>query len=204
MTTMLDTLKARTSASVYDTGRTLSQEDIIALIQAATLAPSAFNAQNWRFIAVHSEAGKAKLLPIAYGQQKVVESAVTFIICGTLEPHLGLPAALKPAVEAGILDEATSAGWVGAADGMYGANPGFQRDEAIRSGSLAAMTLMLAAQEMGLASTPMIGFNATELSAAFNLQASDVPVMLVTVGQAGAGNWPQKPRKAVLDVLSFA
>ncbi|SEM54321.1 Nitroreductase [Pseudoxanthomonas sp. GM95] len=201
---MLDVLNKRTSASVYDSSHALKKDDIIALVHSATLAPSAFNLQNWRFIAVQSEAGKAKLLPIAYGQQKVVDSAVTFIICGTLEPHLGLPAALKPAVEAGILDEATFAGWVGAAEAMYGSNPRFQRDEAIRSGSLAAMTLMLAAQEMGLASTPMIGFNADELSAAFNLGATDVPVMLVTVGKAGAGNWPQKPRKAVLEVLSFA
>ncbi|AHY09918.1 nitroreductase family protein [Serratia plymuthica] len=37
-----------------------------------------------------------------------------------------------------------------------------QRDEVVRSASLAAMTLMLAAQGMGLGSCPMVGFNPQE------------------------------------------
>jgi len=31
-----------------------------------------------------------------------------------------------------------------------------------------------------------------------------VPVMLITVGYPGEANWPQKPRKAVADVLAWA
>jgi nitroreductase len=93
--------------------------------------------------------------------------------------------------------------WVGAAQGMYQDNPQLQRDEAIRSGSLAAMTLMLAAKGQGLVSTPMIGFDAAGVSETFGLGPADVPVMLVTVGYPGASNWPQKPRKAVKDVLEI-
>jgi nitroreductase len=93
--------------------------------------------------------------------------------------------------------------WVGAAQGMYQDNPKLQRDEAVRSGSLAAMTLMLAAKGQGLVSTPMIGFDAIAVAEAFELAATEIPVMLVTVGYPGAENWPQKPRKAVRDVLAF-
>ncbi|WP_018313077.1 hypothetical protein [Cupriavidus sp. UYPR2.512] len=68
----------------------------------------------------------------------------------------------------GIIDETVYKGWIGAADNMlYTENPTFQRDEAVRSGSLAAMTLMLAAQGKGLVSGPMIGFNAQQVSEAF-------------------------------------
>lgn len=204
MKTVETLLKSRVSTNKYDSDRTLSDLEIDKLIQLATLAPSAFNVQNWKFVAVRSAAGKAKLLPLAYGQAKVADAAVTFIVCGTLAPHATLPAALQPSVERGILDDATHAGWVAAANSMYSDNPALQRDEAIRSASLAAMTLMLAAQDRGLASGPMIGFDPQGVTAAFGLQADEVPVMLVTVGYAAPGNWPQKPRKATADVLSYA
>lgn len=133
-----------------------------------------------------------------------MEAAVTFIVCGTLEPQLGLPSALQPSLDAGILDEATFNGCVGAANGMYSGNSAMQRDEAVRSGAMAAMTLMLAAQGRGLVSCPRISFDQAGVAAEFGLLSTDVPVMLVTVGHAVAGNWPQKPRKDVGKVLSFA
>lgn len=202
--TVAEIIHARTSSSSYDASRSLSEEEIGALIDLATQAPSAFNMQNWKFIAVHSTEAKARLLPLAYGQPKVVDAAVTFIVVGTLDEHLTMPAALAPTRDAGIIDQATYDGWVGAVNNMYGSNPVMQRDEAVRSASLAAMTLMLAAQEKGLISCPMIGFDPAGVAKAFELAATDVPVMLVTVGYAGPSNWPRKPRKAVSDVLEFA
>ncbi len=203
MSTITETIRSRISANSYDPQRKLSDLQISELIELATHAPSAFNLQNWRFVAVRSEKAKHRLLPLAYGQQKIVDAAVTFIICGTLKPHETLPASLRPSVDASILDQATFDGWVSAAQGMYGDNPALQRDEAIRSGSLAAMTLMLAAKDQGLDSTPMIGFDPLAVAETFGLSTNEVPVMLVAVGYAGATNWPQKPRKAVKDVLEL-
>jgi nitroreductase len=59
------TIQARTSSSSYDASRTLTEAEIGALIDLATQAPSAFNMQNWKFIAVHSTEAKARLLPLA-------------------------------------------------------------------------------------------------------------------------------------------
>lgn len=203
MPSIAETIQSRISANSYDKQRTLTDQEILELIDLATQAPSAFNLQNWRFVAVRSEEAKARLLPLAYGQNKVVDAAVTFIVCGTLNPHQTLPAALAPTLDAGIIDEAIYKMWTGAAQGMYQDNPQLQRDEAIRSGSLAAMTLMLAASGKGLASTPMIGFDPQGVSQAFGLAETEVPVMLVTVGYAGGENWPRKPRKAVGDVTEL-
>lgn len=204
MSTVENLIDSRISANRFDTARRLTDSDIEELIRLATKAPSAFNLQNWKFVAVRSDDAKARLLPLAYGQQKVVDAAVTFIVCGTLEPHRTLADALRPSVDAGLLDRATCDGWVGTAHAMYQDNPTFQRDEAIRSASLAAMTLMFAAQAKGLASGPMIGFNPAAVAGEFGLAPTDVPAMLVTVGYPASGNWPQKPRKPVADVLHFA
>ena len=203
MSGIAEVIKSRISANSYDTARQLTDAQIAELIDLATHAPSAFNLQNWRFVAVRSTEAKARLLPLAFGQQKVVDAAVTFIVCGTLNPQATLPASLKPTLDAGIIDQAIYDMWVGAAQGMYAQNPQLQRDEAIRSGSLAAMTLMLAAKGQGLVSTPMIGFDQSAVAQAFGLSDTEIPVMLITVGYPGATNWPQKPRKAVNDVLQF-
>lgn len=111
--------------------------------------------------------------------------------------------ALKPTLDAGIIDQSVYDMWVGAAQGMYQENAQLQRDEAIRSGSLAAMTLMLAARGQGLVSTPMIGFDQVAVAKEFGLSDEEVPVMLITVGYPGLANWPQKPRKEVSNVLQF-
>jgi nitroreductase len=203
MSDIANIIKSRISANSYDTERSLSDQQVTELIELATHAPSAFNLQNWKFLAVRSAEAKARLLPLAWGQQKIVDAAVTFIVCGTLNPHETLPSALKPTLDAGIIDQAIYDMWVGAAEGMYKDNPQLQRDEAIRSGSLAAMTLMLAAKGQGLVSTPMIGFDQSAVAKEFDLSDLEIPVMLVTVGYPGATNWPQKPRKAVNDVLQF-
>jgi nitroreductase len=203
MSDIASIIKSRISANSYDAERSLSDQQVAELIELATHAPSAFNLQNWKFLAVRSAEAKARLLPLAWGQQKIVDAAVTFIVCGTLNPHETLPSALKPTLDAGIIDQAIYDIWVGAAEGMYKENPQLQRDEAIRSGSLAAMTLMLAAKGQGLVSTPMIGFDQSAVAKEFGLSDLEIPVMLVTVGYPGATNWPQKPRKAVNDVLQF-
>lgn len=197
-------LEARISADKFQAARVLSDDDIGELVRLATLAPSAFNFQNWTFIAVRSPEAKLRLQAVAYGQQKIVDAAVTFIVCGTLRAHLQLQQALAPSVEAGILAPALVDGWVSAAGNAHSENPQLQRDEAVRSASLASMTLMLAAQGMGLASCPMIGFDAAGVTREFALSPDEVPVMLVAVGDAAEGNWPQKIRKPVAQVLAFA
>lgn len=204
---MSDSIKAliesRVSTGLYDTRRTLSDETIKELIRLATRAPSAYNLQNWRFIAVRSAGAKARLKTAAYDQPQILDAQVTFIVCGRLAAHEGLAEALQPTVDAGIFDQAMLEGWVTAASEGHQNNPVKQRDEAFRSASLAAMTLMLAAEGMGLSTGPMSGFDPVAVSEAFGLTDKDIPVMLVTAGYGSDDNWPQKPRKPLEQVLEI-
>jgi nitroreductase len=197
-------VESRISTNYFDTRRQLSDNEIEELIHLATCAPSAYNFQNWKFIAVRSHEAKARLKAVSFGQQKVMDAPVTIIICGTLQAHEQLPNVLQPSVDAGILDQALLESWVAMASRTHAGNPELQRDEAIRSASLAAMTLMLAAQGMGLSTCPMSGFDPVGVAREFGLAATDVPVMLVTVGYPLPGNWPRKPRKPLHEVIEFA
>ena len=72
--------------------------------------------------------------------------------------------------------------------GMYQDSAQFQRDEAIRSGSLASMTLMLAAADMDLCTCPMIGFDQQGVAAIAGIDDKHVVVMLITLGKRGDGD----------------
>jgi nitroreductase len=199
----IELIKQRISTNKFDTSRTLSETEIEELVSYATEAPSAFNIQNWRFIAVTNPEDKARLKSVAYNQQKVVDAAVTFIVLGDLRGYEKLPQILKPMVDGGLMDQAMADGWVKSAASSYGASEQFARDEAVRSASFAAMTLMIAAQAKGLATGPMIGFDPAGVKREFNIPDRYVPVMLLTVGYPAPGNWPRKPRLGVDKVLAF-
>ena len=85
----------------------------------------------------------------------------------------------------------------------YASNAQFQRDEAIRSGALAGMTFMFAAQARGYATGPMIGFDPEQVKKIFGISDRYVPVMLITLGYPAPGNAPRKPRLSVDEVLAF-
>ncbi|MCU7374688.1 nitroreductase family protein [Paucibacter sp. O1-1] len=196
-------IQHRRTTQLFDPLRGLDDAQIRELVQLATLAPSSFNLQNWRFIAVRSQAAKERLRPLAWNQAKITEAAVTFIVCGQLASHEVMAARLAPSVAAGFMPGEMVAGWEGAAKSLYHEQPQRQRDEAVRSATLGAATLIHAAQGAGLGAAPMIGFDADAVASAFGLKADEIPVLLLAVGHAAPGNWPQKPRRPLDEVLDL-
>ncbi|MBB1602491.1 nitroreductase family protein [Variovorax sp. UMC13] len=200
---VIGAIEARRTTNLFDPSRQLDDAQIQELIRLATTAPTAFNLQNWRFIAVRTAEAKARLRAQAWDQTKVTDAAVTFIVCGQLADHRVMPERLAPSVEAGFMPAAMVPGWEGAAKSLYFEQPQRQRDEAIRSATFGAGTLIHAAQALGLGSAPMIGFDAEAVARAFDLAADEIPVVLVAVGHATSENWPQKPRRPLAQVLSL-
>jgi nitroreductase len=196
-------IERRVSANRFDAGYALTDAEIEELTRLATRAPTAYNLQNWRFVAVRTPEAKARLRSLAYGQDKVLDAAVTFIVCGLLPDHAAIPERLRPFVKAGYMPADMVAGWQEGARAQY-ADPRTARDEAVRSASLGAATLIYAAEALGLASGPMVGFDAEGVAREFGLGPDEVPVMLVAVGRAAPGNWPQKPRRPLAEVLEIA
>ena len=203
MTTSIQHLiNTRTSINHFQPNRPLQESDISLLVELATKAPTAYNMQNWHFIAVQSEEAKIQLKSAAFGQQKIVDASIAFIICGKLEAHQQLSSALEPSVKANIIEQRIADAWVTQAMMAHENNDLLQRDEAIRSASLAAMSLLLAAQDMGFGSCPIGGFDAIEVSRQFALSENEIPVLIVVVGYPKEQNLRQKMRKPLSEILT--
>lgn len=203
---MKDTLaviRERTSINKFDSTKPITEAEIRELVGDAIEAPSSFNIQHWRFVAVTDPEKKKQLQAAAYNQVKVSQASATIIVLGDLRGYEKLSQIYAPLVKAGVMTQEAVIGMVQQATAAYASNPQFQRDEAIRSGAMAAMTLMIAAQARGYVTGPMIGFNPEEVKKLFKISDRYVPVMLVTLGHAAPGNWPRKPRLSVGEVLAF-
>lgn len=200
---VIECILSRSAAKYYDPAATLSDDQIRELVRIGTSAPTSFHMQNWRFIAVRTAAAKAKLSPIAWSQPAITDAAVTFIIIGKLADARVIPERLAPLVAAGVMPAAMVPEWENPARDLYQDYPQRQRDEAVRTGTFGAAAMIYAARSLGLGSTPMIGFDAEAVHGEFGLAANEVPVMLLSVGAERPGNWAQKPRLPVADVLDF-
>jgi nitroreductase len=200
---VIECILSRTATKYYDPSATLSDDQIRELVRIGTTAPTSFHLQNWRFIAVRTPEAKARLSPIAWNQPPITDAAVTFIVVGQLADSSVVPERLAPVVEAGIMPAKLIPDWEIPARGLYQDYPQRQRDEAVRTGTFGAAAMIYAARSLGLGSTPMIGFDAEAVHREFALAEDEVPVMLLSVGPERPGNWPQKPRRPVADVLDF-
>lgn len=75
----LTLIQQRASINHFDSRHTLDDPLIESLVRLATRAPSAYNLQNWRFVAVRSAGAKARLRALAFDQPKVEEASVCFM-----------------------------------------------------------------------------------------------------------------------------
>lgn len=196
-------IKGRSTTNFYQPNKELSIDKVSELIEIATTAPTAFNLQNWKFIAVRSKNAKTKLRELSWNQEKVSEASVTFIVCGILPDHRVMGERLSPSVEAGIMPHDVVSSWSEAAKSLYFEYPQRSRDEAVRTATFGASTLIIAATSMGLGTTPMIGFDSTKIKDEFELAENEIPVMLLAVGYAKKENWSQKTRRPLKEILEI-
>ena len=199
---ILQLIRRRSTREHFDPDRALDTQQIRELVRDASRAPSSFNLQHSRFLAVRRPADKDRLRQAAYGQDQVANAAVTFIILGDLRAVEMLPSIMDSAVEHGALQQSKAAAWVRLAREIYADLPK-ARDEAIRSASLSAMTMMFAAEARGMVTAALSGFDVEQVQREFGIEDRYVPVMLLAVGYPCGSESPRMPRLEVSQVLAF-
>ena len=90
---------------------------------------------------------------------------------------------------------------VGAIDQYYRDRPQTQRDEVMRSAGIFAQTLMLLAQEHGLDSCPMDGFDFDAMAKLINLPEDHVVCLMIAVGKSASEPYPRVGKLPYEDVI---
>ncbi|PWK13492.1 nitroreductase family protein [Tumebacillus permanentifrigoris] len=184
--TLEQAMRDRHSIRKYETGHTIPEAELNAILELATTAPSSWNLQHWKLLVITDQATKEKMLPIAYGQQQVVDSSAVILVLGDLEANKNADAVYKPALEGGFMPQNAYDALTGQIQAAYTDNAQGARDEAIRNSSYLAMQLMLAAKAYGYDTCPMGGFDRTKVVEEFNIPARYIPSVMLTLGKAAA------------------
>lgn len=171
-------ISARRSVKKFDPAHVMTDEEIDRLLGAAILSPTSFNIQNWRFVAVTDPKVKAEIRRAGWNQAQYTDCSLLVVVCGDREAYQRDPARYWVNAPAGAREYILPA-----IKGAYGPNPQLRRDENLRSGSMAAQTIMLAAQGMGYETCPMIGFDFAEVARIIALPPEHDIVMAVAVGK---------------------
>ena len=174
-----EAIRTRRSIKTYDPDYEVADDTLHELFSVVRQSPSSFNLQHTRFVVIRDKDKRRKLMEAAYDQPHVGAAPAVVIVAAKLAAHEDADRAN------GHAPEDVRAKLVPMIQGMYQGNALFQRDEAIRSGSLTSMTLMLAAQDMGLCTCPMIGFDQKKVAEIAGLDEGHVIVMLITLGKRG-------------------
>lgn len=174
-----EAIEARRSVKSYDPHYKITQAEIDELMQLTMLSPTAFNIQNWRFVVVTDPVLRQQIRAVSWNQAQVEEASLLIVLTADLKAWAKQPERYwknAPRAVADIL--------VPAIGHYYENNEHAQRDEAMRSCGMAAMTIMLAAKDMGYDSCPMDGFDFDAVGNLLHLPADHTLAMFVVVGKA--------------------
>ncbi|MFP4218701.1 MAG: nitroreductase family protein, partial [Salinarchaeum sp.] len=204
--TDFDTL-VETRRSVHEyTDEPLSKDTLESIFEQVRLSPSGYNLQPWEFLVLQDDETKEALREVAYDQAHVTEAAATVVVLGNTDPA----AHAEP-----VFDDWLAKNYIPNAevrdqllenvDGMAAMDESERRVWTTRSTALAAMTLMYAAWDEGVATCPMEGFDAAALAETFDIPEGYEPVMLITMGYP-ADNTPdidneRKARRPVEEIV---
>ncbi len=181
---VIEAIKNRRSINFFDKTKEVKKWLISDLIELAALSPSSYNLQPWEIIAVENPKRKSVLKKCAFNQPKAEEASVIFIIIanpGAVEQNI--EAVLKYQVDSGLINEEEVESRKELPLKLYGKADSLERKLfAVKNASLFAMSLMIAAKGLGLASHPMDGFDQEMLKKEFSIPGDMIVPMLVAVG----------------------
>jgi nitroreductase len=192
----LEAIRNRRAIKHFDPEHSLSEADERSLLEAAILAPTSFNIQHWRFVILRDPGLRARIrTEFGNDQAQMTDSSLLVLFTADVNAWQKQPErywANAPKDVAELL-----VGWMGP---FHEGRDWLQRDEAQRSIGMAMQTLMLAAQELGYQSCPMIGFDIEKVAELINLPDDHVMGPMVAIGKGIKDAWP-KPGQLPLEQL---
>jgi len=178
MTTAVDAALSRRSIRQYEP-TPIPEADLRELLRLAGRAPSAYNVQPWRFVVVQDDALKARLAEAAYGQPQVLRAPATIVLYSDMESALErMPESMHPDLPA----EKREAGVASFRGSFTGQTIEEREAWGNAQANIALGYLLLLAESLGYATSPMLGFDPNKVKTLLGLPAHVRITALVAIG----------------------
>ena len=183
--TVTEAAEARRSIRAF-TPEPVPEADLREILRVAGLAPSAFNVQPWRWVVAREPELKAQLGAAAYGQKQVTGAPAVIVLYSDMADVL---AQAEETVHPGMASRREEV--AKSMRGTWAARTDAERESWGAGQSYIALGyLLLAAQSMGYATSPMLGFDAAEVKRVLDLPAHVAIPALVAIGVADEEGFP--------------
>ena len=193
-----EAIKSRVSIRKY-VQEPMNQDDLREILELTSLAPSAWNAQTWRFAVVQTPELKEKLQAAAYGQGQITNAPAVIVVYSDMEDTLET---VEETVHPGMGDEG-KAKQRQTFDGVFGGQDVAQRGQwGLSQANIAFGFLMLAARSKGYDTVPMLGFNPQAVRDLLGLPEHVQFAGLLPIGKRAEDGFPQH-RHTVERVTKF-
>jgi len=193
-----DAAQQRRSIRQYQPGD-IPEADLREILRLVSLAPSANNLQPWRFVVVREPALKERLYEAAYRQPQVKAAPAVIVLYTDMADtlahvdeivHPDLPAERRTATKERMLSS-------------FGAKTEQEREAfGAGQGYIALGYLMLVAQSLGYATTPMLGFEPEQVKEVLGLPSHAAIPAIVSLGVADEAGFPTH-RHALERIATF-
>ena len=191
-------VESRRSIKYFDPSHQMQKDEINTLMKLALMSPTAFNIQHWRFTIVQNTELREKIKKISFNQSQVTDASLLIVITGDLDAWRKNPKKYWRNA-----DENTQNMMSSMIHNFYHHKDEMQRDEVMRSCGMAAMTIMLAAKNMGYDTCPMDGFDFDAVTELLELPKNQIPVMFVAVGKKLKNAWPRGGQLKLNEVVDY-
>ena len=193
-----EAIKTRVSIRNY-VQEPMNQDDLREILELASLAPSAWNAQTWRFAVVQDAAIREQLKGAAYGQGQITSAPAVIVVYSDMEDTL---ATVEETAHPGMGDEGR-ANQRKTFNGAFGQQDVAQRGQwGLTQANIAFGFLMLAARGKGYDTVPMLGFNPQAVKELLGLPEHVQFAGLLPIGKRAEDGFPQH-RHTVERVTKF-
>ena len=195
-----EVVRARRSVREF-LDKPVSSKDIETCLEAARLAPSATNAQPWRFLVVRKPEIRAALVEAGFNQPCLQQAPVITVLLGDRGVHRKRLRRAKELADVGALSEETLA----ALEERYKAKQDSNReanDDVIRANCMLAgehYALAVTALELGCCWVGL--FDVEKIVEALKLDEKyNFPIAMFPTGYPSGGDIPPRPRYSISDV----
>ena len=192
----IDAIYKRRSIKLFDKDHQMTSDEETTLLEAMIQAPTSFNIQHWRFVVLRDPQLRARIrTELGNDQSQMTDASLLVLFTADTKAWQKNPQRYWQNAPKDVAELLVN--WMGP---FHEGREWLQRDEAQRSIGMAMQTLMIAAQDLGYDSCPMIGFDIEKVADIINLPEDYVMGPMVAIGKGIKDPWP-KPGQLTLNDL---